>query len=217
MSVVGGGLLYRGLTGQCQRYELLGVNTARRRNAATGVPGDRGVRRCIHPHPLPAGKSVRVLAQARKCPRLIEHLETVTQLSDKKWTGWPWITSVKRSNGTRKSSTSGRANSYHGARCRINSILPARCGWKRKATIPIVRLSLSATHPAARRSATSPNSSASACNRDSATHGTDASAFGDRHQGVTAIESPEQDLEVTNPQIAKRTTGIAAKSSPDPF
>lgn len=44
MILLGGGLVYRGLSGHCSLYGFLGVNTAERRNPAVGVPARHGER-----------------------------------------------------------------------------------------------------------------------------------------------------------------------------
>lgn len=44
LAVCGGGLVYRGVSGHCKTYELLGMSTATERNAATGVPAQHGTK-----------------------------------------------------------------------------------------------------------------------------------------------------------------------------
>src|SRR5690349_13010725 len=42
MAAVGGSLLYRGLTGHCHAYGLLGVNTSEHKSPATSVEAGKG-------------------------------------------------------------------------------------------------------------------------------------------------------------------------------
>src|SRR5262249_31856103 len=44
LAALGGGLLYRGLSGHCSTYQALGVNTAEPRGPATSIPAGRGVK-----------------------------------------------------------------------------------------------------------------------------------------------------------------------------
>ncbi|HZZ72094.1 MAG TPA: YgaP-like transmembrane domain [Pirellulales bacterium] len=84
LSIVGGGLLFRGLTGHCQLYETLGIDENR--------PASRGDR--LIPHEglkcqasatirRPAGDLFNYWRQLENLPKLIDHLESVTELDSK--------------------------------------------------------------------------------------------------------------------------------------
>ncbi len=81
---VGGGLVYRGLTGHCHAYQYLGVNTAEH-NAAMAVPAQTG---------LKVEKSVTINRSAEELfafwrklenlPQVMRHLKSVQALDDKR-------------------------------------------------------------------------------------------------------------------------------------
>ncbi len=89
MSAIGGGLLYRGLTGNCKVYSALGVNRARTRSSESGVESSHGVRveTSIRIHCEPA-KVFEFWRNLENLPRVIDHLESVRQLEGKRshWT-----------------------------------------------------------------------------------------------------------------------------------
>lgn len=87
LGLVGGALVYRGVTGHCDTYEAMGVNTAREgaRGSRVSVPGNRGIK---------IEKSVTVNRSASELyaywrnfenlPRFMDHLESVTVQDDKR-------------------------------------------------------------------------------------------------------------------------------------
>lgn len=87
LGLVGGALVYRGVTGHCDTYEAMGVNTAREgaRGSRVSVPGNRGIK---------VEKSVTVNRSASELyaywrnfenlPRFMDHLESVTVQDDKR-------------------------------------------------------------------------------------------------------------------------------------
>jgi len=83
LAAVGGALVYRGATGNCQLYWALGVNTAKRRNSRVGVKAQHG---------LKVEKTVTVSRNRddvwsfwrnlENLPRIMTHLVSVRQSSD---------------------------------------------------------------------------------------------------------------------------------------
>jgi len=83
LAVAGGALVYRGATGNCQLYSLLGVNTAKRSNSRVGVKAQHG---------LKVEKTVTVSRNRddvwsfwrnlENLPRIMTHLVSVRQSSD---------------------------------------------------------------------------------------------------------------------------------------
>ena len=82
LSVLGAGMLYRGATGHCNVYEVLGVSTATSREGdARSAP----VARDVHvEHSITINKSPAELysfwREFRNLPRFMKHLESVTTL-----------------------------------------------------------------------------------------------------------------------------------------
>lgn len=86
LSVLGGGMLYRGTTGYCNVYEALGVNTATSRE---GEIKSASVARDVHvEHSITINKSPAELysfwREFRNLPRFMKHLESVTTLDSGK-------------------------------------------------------------------------------------------------------------------------------------
>lgn len=79
VAAVGGGLLYRGLTGRCQAYAAMGVNTAQPRRQQVGVPGQRGIKieTALHIH-RPAEEVFEFWRNLNNLPRFMSHLISVT-------------------------------------------------------------------------------------------------------------------------------------------
>jgi uncharacterized membrane protein len=78
LALLGGALVYRGVTGHCSLYESLGVSTAPRRGRATAVPAGQGVRLetrvTINRTPSELFRFWRNFANL---PRFMSHLEAV--------------------------------------------------------------------------------------------------------------------------------------------
>jgi len=78
---VGGTLLYRGLSGHCSIYQLLGVSSADRHGPATSVPAGHGVkleeRLTID---RPAAELYAFWRKLENLPRFMRHLESVRTL-----------------------------------------------------------------------------------------------------------------------------------------
>lgn len=83
-ALLGGSLLYRGLTGHCHGYELLGINTAEH-PPATAVPGQEGVK--IEKTITIQRSPEQLYAYWRKLenlPRVMRHLESVEVLDNRR-------------------------------------------------------------------------------------------------------------------------------------
>jgi uncharacterized membrane protein len=84
LTAMGGGLLYRGMTGRCQCYQAFGINTASRHDA-TAVPAQQGdkveqsvtIRR--PPHEL-----YRFWRNLENLPRVMQHLKQVETIDNKR-------------------------------------------------------------------------------------------------------------------------------------
>jgi uncharacterized membrane protein len=77
LGAMGAGLVYRGLTGRCQCYAALGINTARH-NPAVGVPAQHGykVERTITVD-RPADELYRFWRHLENLPKVMRHLKHV--------------------------------------------------------------------------------------------------------------------------------------------
>jgi uncharacterized membrane protein len=80
LAAAGGCLLYRGLTGHCNVYGALGVNTAEAHGRAASVPAGRGVKvvRAITIN-RPPEEVYRVWHDLENLPRFMSHLKSVKQ------------------------------------------------------------------------------------------------------------------------------------------
>ena len=78
MTALGGSLVYRGVTGHCQLYQELGVNTAKRKST-TSVPARHGtkVEKCIIINRSPE-EVFQFWRRLENLPLFMEHLESVT-------------------------------------------------------------------------------------------------------------------------------------------
>lgn len=84
LAALGGGLVYRGVSGQCHLYRAMGVDTAEAKGAVTSVPSGRGVR---------VEKSIFVRRPIRELydfwrdlsnlPSVMSHLDSVTEDGDR--------------------------------------------------------------------------------------------------------------------------------------
>lgn len=89
MAMVGGaGLLYRGITGNCQMYQMLGLNTAVEHHDRVGVRAQHGQK---VEHTIRVSRKPRELydywRSLNNLPRVMEHLESVTPIDARrsKW------------------------------------------------------------------------------------------------------------------------------------
>ena len=85
LAAVGGGLVYRGLSGHCTIYEQLGINTAVGQGEATAIPAQHGVH---------VEHSVIILREAEELydawrhfkglPDFMTHLQSVEELDERR-------------------------------------------------------------------------------------------------------------------------------------
>ena len=83
LALVGGALIYRGVSGHCNMYEAMGVNTARDKGSRASVAGDRGIK---------VEKSITIERSPEELfnfwrnfenlPRFMDHLESVRTTSE---------------------------------------------------------------------------------------------------------------------------------------
>jgi uncharacterized membrane protein len=83
LALVGGAVLYRGVTGHCHTYQLFGINTAEHHPPATSVPSRHGVKveRSITIQRKPE-ELYRFWRNLENLPRFMTHLESVTNLGN---------------------------------------------------------------------------------------------------------------------------------------
>jgi uncharacterized membrane protein len=83
MAAVGGSLLYRGVSGHCMVYEMLGINTALPSNPAVGVPAQRGFK---HETSIIVNRSPEELYEfwrnVENLPRVMRHLVSVREIGN---------------------------------------------------------------------------------------------------------------------------------------
>jgi uncharacterized membrane protein len=79
LAALGGSLVYRGLSGQCQLYHALGVNTAQSHGPATSVAARHGfkVEKATTIN-RPAEELFRFWRNFENLPRVMDHLQSVT-------------------------------------------------------------------------------------------------------------------------------------------
>lgn len=87
LGLVGGALVYRGVTGHCNTYSALGVSTAREgaRGGQVSVPGDKGIK--VEKNVIidrPAAELYRYWRDFENLPKFMDHLESVTVQNDKR-------------------------------------------------------------------------------------------------------------------------------------
>jgi uncharacterized membrane protein len=82
VALLGGGLVYRGLSGRCRMYEALGISTAAPpHHGKISVPGNRGIKveRSIQVHRSPE-ELYRTWRNFENLPHFMKHLESVRVL-----------------------------------------------------------------------------------------------------------------------------------------
>jgi uncharacterized membrane protein len=85
LSGVGASLVYRGVSGHCDAYEALGVNTNRPNAYAGGVRAQQGLRaECSETIRRPADRLFRFWRQLENLPRFMAHLESVAPLDERR-------------------------------------------------------------------------------------------------------------------------------------
>jgi uncharacterized membrane protein len=78
LALLGGGLLYRGLTGHCDLYGVLGLSTGRR-GRRTSIPAGHGVKvEASVTINRPAEDLYRLWRQLENLPHIMRHLESVS-------------------------------------------------------------------------------------------------------------------------------------------
>lgn len=89
---LGGGLLYRGLTGHCSMYQAMGVSTNERRagrRLQNGVPAQQGERVEVEVViDAPPKQVYEAWRNLRNLPSILKHVSSVTELDEKRsrWT-----------------------------------------------------------------------------------------------------------------------------------
>ena len=85
IALAGGALVYRGITGHCMTYQLLGVNTAVEHNRAIGVRAQHGVKveRSLQIN-RPADELFRYWRKLENLPKIMDHLVSVSELDGKR-------------------------------------------------------------------------------------------------------------------------------------
>jgi uncharacterized membrane protein len=84
LATLGGALIYRGVTGHCNMYQTLGVNSARKRGRGTSVPYELGVRvdKTITIDKSPS-EVYQFWRNLENLPRFMRHLESVSEIDNK--------------------------------------------------------------------------------------------------------------------------------------
>src|SRR5918911_1496132 len=84
LALVGGAILYRGLTGHCEMYEAMGINTAgtEERGPNVSVPAERGIKveKSLTIN-RPPEELYRFWRNFENLPRFMNHLESVKNIS----------------------------------------------------------------------------------------------------------------------------------------
>jgi uncharacterized membrane protein len=85
LAALGGGLVYRGLTGHCPMYGSLGINTADRHGPATSIPAGEGIRveKTITVNRSPQ-ELYRWWRNLENLPRIMTHLQSVKNVGHKR-------------------------------------------------------------------------------------------------------------------------------------
>jgi uncharacterized membrane protein len=84
LAALGGGLIYRAVTGHCDTYDLLGINTAERK-PSTAVPAMKGakVEQSVHIN-RPANELYRFWRNLANLPEVMRHLKRVDTLDSQR-------------------------------------------------------------------------------------------------------------------------------------
>jgi uncharacterized membrane protein len=84
LTAVGGGLAWRGVSGHCNVYKAIGVNTADQKNQRAGIHHGEGIKveRSVTINKSPE-ELYRFWSNLENLPRFMEHLESVRVLDDK--------------------------------------------------------------------------------------------------------------------------------------
>ncbi len=87
LGLVGGALVYRGVSGHCDVYEAAGISTAREgeRGSRVSVPGNRGIKveKSVTVN-RPAGELYSYWRNFENLPNFMDHLESVTVQDDRR-------------------------------------------------------------------------------------------------------------------------------------
>jgi uncharacterized membrane protein len=82
LTIGGGALIHRGVTGHCRMYEQLGINS-RQLNTETGVPGNKGTKVSEEVAiARPAAEIYRFWRQLENLPEFMEHVKNVEELDN---------------------------------------------------------------------------------------------------------------------------------------
>ena len=88
IAALGGALIHRGVTGHCAMYEKLGVNSSQL-NTEHGVPGNKGIKVTQSVTVSRSKEEVyRYWRNLENLPRFMEHVESVTELDNRRST---WV------------------------------------------------------------------------------------------------------------------------------
>src|SRR5438067_8909254 len=85
LSLLGGAFIFRGVTGRCECYAALGINTANAERQRPGVPDNQGVKveKSITIN-RPREELFRFWRNLENLPRFMNHVESVRVLDDKR-------------------------------------------------------------------------------------------------------------------------------------
>jgi uncharacterized membrane protein len=87
LTALGGGLLYRGLSGHCPLYQAMGVSTTEKHGPATSVPAGKGVK--VEKTVVinrPAAELYRFWRNLSNLPRFMQHIRYISVQG--KWSRW---------------------------------------------------------------------------------------------------------------------------------
>ena len=84
LAALGGALMYRGVTGHCNFYQTLGINSAKKRGRGTSVPYELGVRvdKTITIDKSPS-EVYQFWRNLENLPRFMGHLQSVNEIDNK--------------------------------------------------------------------------------------------------------------------------------------
>ena len=105
MTLLGAGLVYRGVTGHCHTYAALGINTADHGPAEPEKYFERGIHSRVGHRAKEPAELYAFWRKFDNLPRFMNHLESVTVIDDKKSPlGGEGPAGLTVSNGTPRSS-----------------------------------------------------------------------------------------------------------------